>query len=349
MSKASIFLLKGSITKSNDVVDADIRVENAATNAVVKRLRSSKGKYVISLPANGQYKITYGGNKLPEQVIKLSTVGTNGYVERNQNIDLDVKPEILQETVTPTVSIAKVTPTVNTTPTISVTKTNTTVNTPTVAMVKNTTSVITTSTTALAKTNTITNSTTTLSTIKSNTASATPTTSVAKTNTVAATPTVASVKVTAPTIISSNTTAAAVVVSPTVPSSQGGVVRPANMTVENFVPLTAAQEKIKLYAEKYPDVSADSLDFRIQIAAFKNPKAYSFPHLKDCGKLENLLLEDGITRLTIGGSFKTLRAAYEHNKKVVVAGQNDAFVTVIYKRRRLALEELENMGIFKKK
>lgn len=348
MSKASIFLLKGNITKSNEVVDADIKVENTATNAVVKRIRSNKGKYVISLPANGQYKITYGGNKLPEQIIKLSTVGTIGYVEKNQNIDLDVKPEILQETATPTVLIAKVTPTVNTTITNGV-KTNTTVNTPTVAVVKSTTSVSTTSTTTLAKTNTITNSTTTLSTIKSNTASATPTPSVAKTNTVAATSIVSSVKATTPTIISSNTTAVAVVVSPTVPSSQGGVVRPANMTVENFVPLTAAQEKIKLYTEKYPDVSADSLDFRIQIAAFKNPKAYSFPHLKDCGKLENLLLEDGITRLTIGGSFKTLRTAYEHNKKVVVAGQNDAFVTVIYKRRRLALEELENMGIFKKK
>ncbi len=362
MSKGSIFLLKGNITKSNEIVDAEIKVENVTTNTIIKRTRSNKGKYVVSLPANGQFKITYGGNKLPEQVIKLSTIGMSGYNEKEQNIDLDVKPDTSKAIVT----IAKVTPTVNSTPIVSVAKTNTAGTSPTVAVVKNTASVNITPTTTVAKVTPTVNSTPTVSAVKTNTAStsptvavvkntasvnATPTVAVVKTNSIiAATNTVASVKVNSPTVVPGNTVAATVaVVSPTAPSSQSGIIRPANMTVENFVPLTPAQEKIKLYAEKYPDVSADSLDFRIQIAAFKNPKVYSFPHLKDCGKLENLLLEDGITRLTIGGSFKTLRAAYEHNKKVVVAGQNDAFVTVIYKRRRLALEELESMGIFKKK
>ncbi|MBA3681474.1 MAG: PD40 domain-containing protein [Bacteroidetes bacterium] len=364
VSKGSIFLLKGSITKNKEVIDADIKVENTSTNAVIKRARSNKGKYVVSLPANGQYKITYGGNKLPEQIIKLSTIGINGYVEKNQNIDLDVRPDTARVVVTPTVAIAKVTTTVNTTSTISVAKAGTVAATSTVAVVKNTASVSATPTVAVVKTNSIV-STPTINGVKANTVSATPTVTVVKTtptinttstvnttktNSVTTTATqVASVKVTAPTVISSNTTGVVIVNSPTVPSTQNGIARPANMTMENFVPLTPAQEKIRLYTEKYPDVSADSLDFRIQIAAFKNPKVYSFPHLKDCGKLENLLLEDGITRLTIGGSFKTLRAAYEHNKKVVIAGQNDAFVTVIYKRRRLALEELENMGIFKKK
>jgi len=75
------------------------------------------------------------------------------------------------------------------------------------------------------------------------------------------------------------------------------------MTVENFVPQTRPG-KNKLYTEKYPDASADSLDFRVQIAAFKFPKVYDFPHLKDCGKLENLLLADGITRITIGGRLR---------------------------------------------
>lgn len=335
------------------MVDADIKVENTVTNAVVKSTRSNKGKYVVSLPANGQFKITYGGNKLPEQVIKLSTVGIIGYVEKNQNIDLNFKPD------TSAAILAKVTPTV------SSVKSNTASTSSTLAVVKNTANVTAipttnilktatvspTPTVAVVKTNTAAITTSTPGSVKGNTTNTTPTLSAAINNSVNGnTATVTSVKVNSPTIVPGNTvTSSIAVVSPTAPSSQNGIVRPANMTMENFVPLTPAQEKIRLYTEKYPDVSADSLDFRIQIAAFKNPKVYSFPHLKDCGKLENLLLEDGITRLTIGGSFKTLRAAYEHNKKVVIAGQNDAFVTVIYKRRRLALEELETMGIFKKK
>lgn len=341
MSKAPVFLVKGNITKSNEVVDADIKVENTVTNAVVKRTRSNKGKYVVSLPANGQFKITYGGNKLPEQVIRLSTVGIIGYVEKNQNIDLNFKPD------TSAAILAKATPTV------SSIKSNTASTSSTLAIVKNTANVTATPTPTVAviKTNTAAITTSTPASVKANTINTTPTLSVAKTNSVSGnTATATSVKVNSPTVVPGNTvTSSIAVVSPTAPSSQNGIVRPANMTMENFVPLTPAQEKIRLYTEKYPDISADSLDFRIQIAAFKNPKVYSFPHLKDCGKLENLLLEDGITRLTIGGSFKTLRAAYEHNKKVVIAGQNDAFVTVIYKRRRLALEELETMGIFKKK
>ena len=62
--------------------------------------------------------------------------------------------------------------------------------------------------------------------------------------------------------------------------------------------------------------------------------------------MENLLLDDGITRITIGGDFNTLSKGYEHNKKVVIAGQNDAFVTVVYKGNRIALNDLETMGIF---
>lgn len=350
MSKTSIFLLTGNITKSNEVVDAEIKIENALNNNLVKKVRSNNGKYSVALPANGQFKITYGGGKLPEQSIRLSNAGASGFVEKNQNIDLDVKTDTLKMIVTPTVVVAKVTSTSNTTSTVSVVKTNTINITTTVNVVKTTPTLSPTPTVSAAKINTVT-ATSTVAIIKTTpTVNSTPTITIVKTNSIISTPTLTAAKVTTPSVVSSNTVAATVVViSPTVPSTQTGFVRPANMTVENFVPLTAAQEKIRIFTEKYPDVSADSLDFRIQIAAFKNPKVYSFPHLKDCGKLENLLLEDGITRLTIGGSFKTLRAAYEHNKKVAVAGQNDAFVTVIYKRRRLALEELETMGIFKKK
>jgi len=115
---------------------------------------------------------------------------------------------------------------------------------------------------------------------------------------------------------------------------------------DNFVPNNQLQQKIKDYSEKYGDISADGLIFKVQIAAYKIPKNYTYAHLKGLGAVENLLLDDGITRITIGGEFKTLKAAYEHNKKVVYKGQKDAFVTVLYNGKRIYLEDLEKMGIF---
>jgi hypothetical protein len=99
----------------------------------------------------------------------------------------------------------------------------------------------------------------------------------------------------------------------------------------------------------YGDISAEGLDFKVQVAAYKYPKNYRYPHLKGLGSVDQLKLDDGITRITIGGSFNTLGKAYEHNKKVIAAGQTDAFVTAIYKGKRVYLEQLEEMGIFPKK
>ncbi|MFO0321106.1 MAG: TolB family protein [Bacteroidota bacterium] len=107
------------------------------------------------------------------------------------------------------------------------------------------------------------------------------------------------------------------------------------------------EENTEIYAAKYGDIKADSLIFRVQIAAYQHPKNYQYKHLNGLGIVENLLLNDGITRITIGGNFYNLKAAFAHNNRVIAAGQKDAFVTAIYKGKRLYLEELEKMGIFK--
>jgi len=107
------------------------------------------------------------------------------------------------------------------------------------------------------------------------------------------------------------------------------------------------QKKIMSFVEKYGDIKAEGLIFRVQIAAYRYPRNYTYHHLKGLGKVEKLLLDDGITRFTIGGDFQTLRAAWYHNIKVINAGQWDAFVTAIYKGKRVYLEQLEQMGIFK--
>lgn len=97
-----------------------------------------------------------------------------------------------------------------------------------------------------------------------------------------------------------------------------------------------------------PDIgnfSKEGLDFKVQIAAYNMPKNYKYDHLKGLGSVEKLVLQDGITRFTIGGSFKTLNDAIAHKNKVREAGQKDAFVTAIYEGKRVYLEDLEKIGL----
>jgi hypothetical protein len=313
--QTKLLLLKGTISKNKEPVDAEIKVEIISNNnSVYKIFRSNKGNYLVSLPLGNQYNVTYTRPKLPPQTITITTLGYNGFIEKTQNINFDPITDIVKTTptptaiTTPTANLAKViTPSITVTPTISVAKTVTTV--PAVVAKVATPTVITKPT----------------ATVKS--------------------PSVAVTK-----IVPSNfyTTSTVVVTSPTVASSKSPTVSGISVTtLDNFVPKTPAQEKVKAFTDKYPDISSDSLDFRVQVAACKNPKNYEFPHLLKLGPIENILLLDGITRITVGGKFKTLRKAYEHNKKVVIAGQNDAFVTVIYKGKRITLDDLVTMGIFK--
>ncbi len=91
--------------------------------------------------------------------------------------------------------------------------------------------------------------------------------------------------------------------------------------------------------------SKEGLEFKVQIAAYNLPNNYKYDHLKGFGSVEKLVLQDGITRFTIGGSFKTLNEAIVHKDKVREAGQKDAFVTAIYEGKRVYLEDLERIGL----
>ncbi len=121
-----------------------------------------------------------------------------------------------------------------------------------------------------------------------------------------------------------------------------------NEAEENFVfvPRTNIQKKTMFYAEKYGNIAADGLEFKVQIAIFKYRNSYSFPKLKNLGKIETEIADEGGTRMTIGGVFKTLNEAFEFNKKVVKAGQTDSFVSVYYQGKRIYIENLEKKGIF---
>lgn len=97
----------------------------------------------------------------------------------------------------------------------------------------------------------------------------------------------------------------------------------------------------------FGNAKLEGLIFKVQIAAYQLPKNYTYKHLKGLGKVEQNILDDNITRFTIGGEFKTLNLANQHKDKVVASGQEDAFVTAIYKGKRVYLEQLIEDGILK--
>ncbi len=106
---------------------------------------------------------------------------------------------------------------------------------------------------------------------------------------------------------------------------------------------TAIETKV---ASKLGNVSKEGLVFKIQIGALKSPEKFNIGKLSGLGKVEKKLLDDGLTRVTIG-SYKTLNEALDFKKKVRTGGFPDAFVTAIYNGKRVYLTELETMGIIK--
>jgi hypothetical protein len=117
-------------------------------------------------------------------------------------------------------------------------------------------------------------------------------------------------------------------------------------TLSKVDSLLAKTDTVKSEAvSKETVLSVEGLEFKVQIAAYNLPKNYKYGHLKGLGTIEKLVLDDGITRFTIGGAFKTLDAASEHKGKVRTAGQKDAFVTAIYNGKRVYLEDLEKLGL----
>ncbi len=126
-------------------------------------------------------------------------------------------------------------------------------------------------------------------------------------------------------------------------------VKDTNTTILPEVPLPdkpltelTDQEIIQYFGDK----TAEGLIFKVQVAAYRYPENYTYDHLVDLGTVEKELLDDGVTRFTIG-RFETLNQAIAFNKTVHEHGQDDAFVIAIYHGKRKYLNELVAEGILK--
>lgn len=90
----------------------------------------------------------------------------------------------------------------------------------------------------------------------------------------------------------------------------------------------------------YGGRSADDLVFKVQIGAYRHAENFDYSNLTDIGSVGIQLLEDGITRFTMG-KFKTLDEAEVLQQKVIARGSREApFVIIFYKGKRILFSEL---------
>lgn len=133
-----------------------------------------------------------------------------------------------------------------------------------------------------------------------------------------------------------------------IPKIDTTIVKKDSVVKDTFVTTNKKLTNIKNFSSKYGDVTAEGLEFKVQVAAFKYPKNYDYKLVKGLGTISKTMDASGkVTLITVGPAFKTLREAWDLNKKAVNAGQKDAFVTAYYKGKRIYLEQLEKLGIFK--
>jgi hypothetical protein len=96
---------------------------------------------------------------------------------------------------------------------------------------------------------------------------------------------------------------------------------------------------------RYGKAKAPGLMYHVQVAAYTVPKNYSSTHLKKFGELDKRVLDDKITRFTLG-TFETFAEAEAYRQEIIAAGQTDAFVTAERNGKRYLIKELFELRFF---
>lgn len=308
--KPSLYLLRGQVKQGEAGVAATIQVDIVSEPKRAYKTvyaRAGTGEYLLSLPAGASYQLSYTYKDLPVRTLSLDATNLSGYEERSHHVNLAPPPEVLASAA------------VKPDPKKSAAqggkapaKAAPAVKEQPVAPEK-----------ILAQTSA-------------------PAVTERREEPVSGSPVAAKTRTPAQAAwdFTANPVTSTPLVLPDKPSARAGA-------EEEFVPVNGPQIKSVRYTEKYGEVKADDMEFRVQVAAVKNDNNTVFPNQKLLGRVEKLNLNDGFIRITVGGSFKTLGEAMEHNKQVVRAGQKEGFIIALYKGRRVSFDELEQMGLLK--
>lgn len=116
---------------------------------------------------------------------------------------------------------------------------------------------------------------------------------------------------------------------------------------DGFVPTNKTQVKTMRYMDRFGDITAPGLTFYVQVIAVREGKKYNTSKLTAFGKVEKKRMADGLIHVLVGGGFKSMREAFEYNKKLAKKKYSDAFIVIMYKGKRIQFEDLERAGIFK--
>lgn len=99
------------------------------------------------------------------------------------------------------------------------------------------------------------------------------------------------------------------------------------------------------FKERFGDKPAEGLVYKVQIAAYRQAQNFDRSLANKVGKIDTQVLEDGITRFTIG-TLNTFNEAEKLKANAIKQGITDAFVLVFVNGKRRYLEELEGLKIF---
>lgn len=94
-------------------------------------------------------------------------------------------------------------------------------------------------------------------------------------------------------------------------------------------------------------ICASSMEFKVQVGAYKKPLNFNSKHLNKFGKIESNLSADGLTRFT-QGKCTNVNEAEQLRKKIIAAGQKDAWIVGFIDGKRFTLEELILVDFYNK-
>ena len=116
-----------------------------------------------------------------------------------------------------------------------------------------------------------------------------------------------------------------------------------NSSLPDFTPLKGKSlNDINVYQQLLSiagNYCSTGLVFKVQVAAYRQPKNYNYSHIIDLGKVESNIYPDGITRFT-QLEFTTIKDAEVHRQKAINKGQKDAWIVGFVNGKRYSLEEL---------
>ena len=333
--------VKGKITINGKPGEATVQVDIINTNKNFGNFNSnsSSGNYLVNIPPGNNYKITYKAEGFPPQVQMVDATSLTAYLEKIIDVQFPIKSDAVATTDGAAGIGTKAPEPGNTTD-----GTNSGGTTTGGTNAGGTTTIVTnTGGTTTGGTNTggtATGGTTTGGTSTGGTNTGGTTTG----GTTTAGTTTGGTTTGGTTTDGTATGGTSTAVSPEKAAADAKKAEADAKAAEvRREKVNATEVKV---ASKVGNESKPGLSFKIQVAALSSPKSFDYSKLKGLGKSEKIKLEDGLTRITVG-KFNTLNEALEFKKKVRDAGISDAFITAIYKGKRVYLTELVTMGLLK--